>query len=317
MFHHWRSASNLTSPASRASSRRPRCLRPILAGALEDRVLLAGFPVIPTEYTVNLTSDTGTSTGFDRVTNTPSGDLLWAVTQANANSNPDGSIIEFDPTIFNGSTSQTIYLTKTLTLTETAGPIQIQAPSQSGLGQTVVGITGQAAVTVFDINAGVTATLSSLTIAGGQSSGNGGGVLNQGNLTVINCTITKNTAVGSGGGIENNGSMEVSGSIISGNTAEAATGYGGGIASNSSLGIYGCEIMNNNVSGAGGNGGGIYSAANLIIDKSAIINNSVSAGDGGGVFCSSTASITSSTIENNSTGAGDGKGGGIDNSGIF
>ena len=131
MFHHWRSASNLTSPASRASSRRPRCLRPILSGALEDRVLLAGFPVIPTEYTVNLTSDTGTSTGFDRVTNTPSGDLLWAITQANANSNPDGSIIEFDPTIFNGSTPQTIYLTKTLTLTETAGPIQIQAQARA------------------------------------------------------------------------------------------------------------------------------------------------------------------------------------------
>jgi len=61
---------------------------------LEGRILLSGNP---TYYTVNLLSDTGASSGTDATTGTPSGDLLWAVTQANANTNTAGSVIEFDP----------------------------------------------------------------------------------------------------------------------------------------------------------------------------------------------------------------------------
>jgi len=47
--------------------------------ALEGRVLLSGNP---TYYTVNLTSDTGASSGTDAypTAGTPSGDLFWAIT---------------------------------------------------------------------------------------------------------------------------------------------------------------------------------------------------------------------------------------------
>ncbi len=69
--------------------------------------------------TVNLLSDTGASSGTDPATGHPSGDLLWAITQANANPNTAGSVINFDPTVF--GTAQTITLSRTLELSETGG----------------------------------------------------------------------------------------------------------------------------------------------------------------------------------------------------
>jgi len=69
-----------------------RLFRPVLSW-LEARVLLSGNP---TYYTVNLTSDTGASSGTDATTGDPSGDLLCAIEQANANSNPCGSVINFN-----------------------------------------------------------------------------------------------------------------------------------------------------------------------------------------------------------------------------
>ena len=94
----------------------------------ESRVLLSGNP---TYYTVNLTSDCGASSGTDAypTAGTPSGDLLWAVTQANANTNAAGSVIDFDPTVF--ATLQTITLSSTLVLSESAGPEVVDGPSGS------------------------------------------------------------------------------------------------------------------------------------------------------------------------------------------
>ena len=89
---------------------------------LEGRVLLSGSPTI---YTVDLTSDTGTSTSTD------AGDLLYCVTQANANTNIAGSEIQFDPTVFNPATPQTITLASTLELSETAGPEMIDGPARA------------------------------------------------------------------------------------------------------------------------------------------------------------------------------------------
>ena len=97
-------------------SRRPHPRKPLAqrrrrrlwaTEGLEDRLLLAA-----TIYTVNAITDTRAGSG-----NT--GDLLIASAQANANPNTDGSVIDFDPTVF--STPQTITLSSTLTLSETAG----------------------------------------------------------------------------------------------------------------------------------------------------------------------------------------------------
>ena len=59
-------------------------------GAFEGTVA----PSNPTVYTVDLTSDSGASTSA------LAGDILYCVTQANANGNLAGSVIDFSPTVF-------------------------------------------------------------------------------------------------------------------------------------------------------------------------------------------------------------------------
>jgi Dockerin type I domain len=295
-----------TSPHSlRRGMRLRRDQRPCVLEGLERRTLLSGTPTV---YTVNLVSDTGTGSGT-------TGDLAYAVNQANSNTNPAGSIIQFDTSVFNGSASQAIVLMKTLTLTETDGPIAINGPgSISSMLGSGVEVSGGNAVTVFAINPGVTATLSGLLILYGRTTGNGGGVVNEGTLTLSSSVIADCTAVGSGGGVENDGSMTVNDCELAGNTALASTGYGGGFANHGSLQMTGSLVVGNMVSGANGYGGGAYNGGTLEIDSSTIASNSVTSGYGGGLYSNSTATISLSTIEGNSTGAS-GAGGGIFNVG--
>jgi hypothetical protein len=164
--------------------------------------------------------------------------------------------------------------------------LTIQGP---GAGQvTVSSVYGR----VFDIQAGTTATIAGLTIAGGTDvlsgaigggiynagtltlsadtlSGNlafqGGGIYNAGGavLTVSGCTLSGNAALlsdhadvyGSGGGIFNAGSATVSNSTLSGNTTETY-GTGGGIANLGGLTVTGCTLTGN--SAYQGEGGGIF-----------------------------------------------------------
>ena len=90
MFRHQQPGSHFRSrPSSRGVCSAHRRRISVLE-TLEARTLLSGSP---TAYTVDLTTDTGTGSN-----NT--GDLLYCITQANANPNTAGSEIEFDPTVF-------------------------------------------------------------------------------------------------------------------------------------------------------------------------------------------------------------------------
>ena len=215
----------------------------------------------PTYYTVNLTSDTGASSGTDAypVTGTPSGDLLWAITQANANTNPAGSVIEFDPTIF--ATTQTITLSSTLELSESAGPEVIDGPSAG------VVVSGNNAVEVFQIDGGVTGTLAGLTISGGSAT-YGDAISNYGSLTVSGSTIEGN----SGGGISNNGSLTVTGTTIEGNTSGGSGG--GGLFNVGTTTITGCTIEDNSANGQWGGGGILNGGGTLTVTDSTFAGNS-------------------------------------------
>ncbi len=69
--------------------------------------------------------------------------------------------------------------------------------------------------------------LSKLTLTGGNSSNNGGGIDNRESLTLTNSTLFGNTAFHNGGGISNfDGTLIVINSTISGNSAGTS---GGGI----------------------------------------------------------------------------------------
>ena len=88
-------------------------------------------------------------------------------------------------------------------------------------------ISGGSSVQVFQVQSGATATLSGLTISGGSTTGNGGGLDVNGSATLIDCTISGNSAA-SGGGVYTGpgGTATLTSSTINGNTA---SGAGGGV----------------------------------------------------------------------------------------
>jgi len=256
---------------------------------MEARVLLSGNP---TYYTVNLTSDTGASSGTDVTTGDLSGDLLWAITQANANTNTAGSVINFDPTVF--GTPQTIALTSTLELSESDGPEMIQGP-----GSSLLTITGGNAVGVFLVESGVTASISGLTISDG-SAYNGGGIDNSGNLTVSSSSFTGDTAANNGGGIWNGGVANLTGDTVSGSTA----GNGGGVFNQGTLSLSGSTISGNTANAtaypySGFGGGGIFNAGSLTITTSTFTGNTATADSGAGIWNGGALTLTDSTLSGN------------------
>ncbi len=132
-------------------ARRRRRMRPTLM-ALEDRRLLSTF-------TVTSTLDNGSV-----------GTLRWAVGQANSAGGAE--TIAFDQKVF--KTPQKITLTGTqLELTDTTGTETITGPAAG------VTVSGGGLSRVFQIDGGVTASISGMTITGGNAfSGNGGSFCN-------------------------------------------------------------------------------------------------------------------------------------------
>jgi hypothetical protein len=102
-------------------------------------------------------------------------------------------------------------------------------------GLTVTGstISGNTTATLGGgiVNAPAAAlTLTSNTISGNTAnggSGGGGGIVNDGTLTMSDDTVTGNSAANSGGGIYNTGTLVMSDSTLSANTAGVASGGGG------------------------------------------------------------------------------------------
>jgi predicted outer membrane repeat protein len=286
MFRHQQPGSHFRSrPSSRGvfSARRRRIS---VLEALEARTLLSGSPTI---FTVDLTSDAGT--GSDN-----KGDLLYCVTQANANTNAAGSEIQFAPTVFKAAAPQTVTLAKTLVLDETAGPEVIDGP-----GASVVTISGNNAVQVISVLGDSTATLSGLTVAEGNTNQGGGGIDNGGVLTVTNCAFSNNSTTAAGGGIENDGTLSITSSTFLSNSA----GFGGGIENERTLSVTGSTIESNTATF----GGGIDNDENgtLTLTTTTFSSNSAT-GRGGGIFNSgpSPLTVTGSTFSNNSARSGGG-----------
>ena len=152
--------------------------------------------------------------------------------------------------------------------------------------------------------------LSQLTIEGGNAVGgnSGGGIENNGTLTVSNSIIRGNSSSLFGGGIMNNGKLTVSNSIISENLASQA---GGGIYTNFGITNVSNSTVSTNTT-TSGFGGGIFSGGTLSVSSSTLSGNLASGG--GGIFNDrgGTLSVSSSTLRNNAAYYG----GGIENSSI-
>ena len=296
-FYHCRivepdSACQRGSGQQRRRTLRRRCVLELL----EPRLALSGSP---TQYTVNSTGNSPTSGSGT------SGTLPYVISQANTNTNPAGSEIVFEATVF--SSRQTITLGATLELSETSGPEVIAGP-----GAALVTISGGDEVSVFTIEKSVTAMISGVTISGGSTGGSGGGVYNQGTATLSECTISQNDAgtdlptFGGGGGVYNLGTATFSDCTISDNTANSSNGAGGGVFNNGTAVLTDCEIIGNSaVQGDGG--GGLFNEGMLNLSGCTISGNTGGNG-GGGVwnYAPGNATLSDCTISGNSAEGGGG-----------
>jgi hypothetical protein len=203
-----------------------------------------------------------------------------------------GDAITFDKSAFAGK--QTITLTDgPLELSNTTGPISITGTMAAKLT-----ISGGGTSRVFQVDPGATVTLSNLTIAGGATTGNGGGVLNAGSLTLANVVVAGDTASGSGGGVYNSGSLFASNTTISGDQAA----NGGGIDNAGSAVILGSSIDGNS---ATSDGGGIDNSGFLSMGDSDLSANSAGL-DGGGLYDIGTATLFYCTVDSNAAASGGG-----------
>jgi Bacterial Ig-like domain (group 3) len=214
----------------------------------------------------------------------------------------DGATISFDMNQVASPitlTSAGLVINKNLTITGPgANLLTVQRSTAGGTPQ----------FGIFTINSGKTVGISGLTISNGNTS-TGGGINNQGLLTLTGCTISGNSVNGTnslGGGILNGSTagaatLTITNSTISGNSTNGSNSIGGGIVNSTGNGTATLTITNSTLSGnsaiGGGNfGGGIYNStttgtATLTITNSTISRNSAN-GIGGGIYTTGSGTVT-------------------------
>jgi hypothetical protein len=173
---------------------------------------------------------------------------------------------------------------QTITLNGDNGPLVLNKDlTIRGPGAARLTISGNNATGVFSIAAGATDTITGLTIADGNADGGGGGgIFNEGTLTLDDSTLSDNHADGAsfgGGGIINfvGGAVTIDHSTLSGNHADGG-GAGGGIFNilGGTVTIDGSTLFGNRA--PGGAGGGIFNAGALTLNFSAVFDNSAAVG---------------------------------------
>jgi len=208
-------------------------------------------------------------------------------------------------------------VTGTITLTSgellIAKNLTISGPGASNL----VVIDGGSNSRVFEIGIATTVVISGLTVQNGYVGDFGGGMLNNGVLTLSNSTLTVNNAFLAGGGIYNatGATLAVGNSTISNTPLNS---FNAGNVALAGDGIYNATggtvtVTDSTIAGNGGlkvaqpackagsicqlGGGGIYNAGTLTVTNSTLSRN-FGFSDGGGIYNDSgaTLSLTNSTL---------------------
>ena len=179
-----------------------------------------------------------------------------SLTQAVANSKAGDTIVVAAGTYTVGTT---VTFNKDLTVTGAEA------------GSTIFDGGGQ--VQVFHIAPGTTVTLHGLTVQNGTDNA-GGGIHNEGTLTLSDCTVQKNATSADGGGVYND---------------------------KGTLTLLNCTVSSNT---AGNNGGGIVNAAGTLSLTATTLSGNTATGFGGGIYNDGSASVTTSTLSGNSAGSG-------------
>ncbi|TWT88793.1 hypothetical protein Mal64_22810 [Pseudobythopirellula maris] len=260
---------------------------------------------------------------------TMAGDLPGSLRQAvfDANQNAGADTIEFGQLFNNAQIIELVgelpQITDDLTITG-PGTVPLTLDAGDGLDNKLGTYDGFRHFLIDDRHSEneITVVISGLTLTGGDSSFEGGAILNferleltnstlsgnsaafsgggisnrgTGTLTLTSSTLSDNSAGGSGGGIINRGTTALTGSTLSGNSAALS---GGGI---SNRGTGTLTLTSSTLSGnsAGSSGGGINNsgAATITVTSSTLTGNSADT-SGGGIYSRGRATVSSSIVAN-------------------
>jgi len=270
-------------------------------------------------YSIDASNNAGTVTiaqnDFVVINTSDSGEGSLRQAIANANAIAGTDTVTFAGSTFTDAIPDTIILT--------GGELSITGNTTiTGTGASLLTLSGNNASRIFNVASGTIVSLAGLAIANGRSDA-GGGIINAGNLTILNSviqnnvinatgsnpdgggiynqntgtlslqnsTVRNNTAADDGGGIRNDGNLQVLNSTISGNTSSgtSSTSGGGGI-----INVQGATatITSSTISGnTARNAGGIRNDGTLSLQNVTITANTASLGDVGGV--ANTTGVTS------------------------
>ena len=144
----------------------------------------------------------------------------------------------------------------------------------TGAGARSTVVDAQGIDRVLDVASGASATISNITVTGGLTAGDGGGIRSAGVVSLVRDAIVGNRGLGSGGGIESSGPTAITESTISGNQAMAS---GGGLHAGGAAEVQSSTISGNVAGGPGwtGYGGGIDAGTGttLTLKSSTVTNN--------------------------------------------
>ena len=221
--------------------------------------------------------------------------VLFANQDVSGNAN-----ISFDPTVFSSPKTITLLGTQ-LELSNTSETETITGPAAD------VTVSGGGTSRAFQVDPGVTASLSGLTISDGSATRIGGGMVNYGTATLTDCTLSGNSVtnsaqIGGYGGFANGGA------VWNGQTGTGPGGFGN-VYGAALLTLNDCILSGNSASGDGG-GGGVSNFGTAYLTDCTLSDNHGT--HGGGVSNSGTADLTDCTISGNSGFYG---GGGVANYG--
>ena len=276
-------------------------------GAFSATLNTAGNQTISALDTVN-SSITGTSGNISvagpttlvvtTLADSGAGSLRAAITNANASS---------------GNVTITFAVTGTINFASALPPLT-QSMTITGPGAASLTIDGLGDAQLFNVNSGITVSISGVTIQGGLGDGSGGGgVTNLGALTLSSCVVTGNEAIsGVGGAIYNSGTLTINQCSITSNGTNNDLGFGrgGGLFNSGTATITNSTFSGNTTHGGnmtGGQGGAIYNgvSSSLTVTDSTIDQNTATDESGGGsagggaIYNLGTATIRNGTITRN------------------
>jgi CSLREA domain-containing protein len=189
-----------------------------------------------------------------------------------------------DDIVFDSTLSGTVVLDNALGELTITSDVTIDGDTD-GDNRADVAVDGDDQVRVFNVTAG-TSTLESLTIVGGNAgAGNNGGgvqVLGGAVLTVSNTTVAGNYAI-SGGGIYNDGTLTLFNTTVAYN---ATIGTGGGVLNHGDATLTNVTLAGNST----GLGGGLYNLGTATLTNTTVSGNTAS--DAAGIYNQAGADLT-------------------------